>query len=156
VGCQLTYHVKNDNILFVEGRDGPANHARLCVKGRYGFDYARHPQRLTVPLIRRAVRQARRLRHGPEKRHANIPRGTWDEALALAGGGLRNLRDTHGPKSLAGFGSAKGATKKHICFKSWCASASAATTSTIARACATRRAWRRLLEGLVRARSAIR
>ena len=54
VGCQLTYHVKNDSILYVEGRDGPANHSRLCVKGRYGFDYSRHPQRLTVPLIRRA------------------------------------------------------------------------------------------------------
>ena len=54
VGCQLTYHVKNDEILYVEGRDGPANHSRLCVKGRYGFDYSRHPQRLTVPLIRRA------------------------------------------------------------------------------------------------------
>ncbi len=52
VGCQLTYHVKDDKILYVEGRDGPANHSRLCVKGRYGFDYSRHPQRLTVPLIR--------------------------------------------------------------------------------------------------------
>jgi formate dehydrogenase major subunit len=54
VGCQLTYNVKDDKILFVEGRDGPANHGRLCVKGRYGFDYANHPQRLTVPLVRRA------------------------------------------------------------------------------------------------------
>src|SRR5205085_1644488 len=54
VGCQLTYNVKDNKILFVEGRDGPANHGRLCVKGRYGFDYAHHPHRLTVPLIRRA------------------------------------------------------------------------------------------------------
>ena len=54
VGCQLTYNVKDNRILFVNGRDGPANHSRLCVKGRYGFDYAHHPQRLTVPLIRRA------------------------------------------------------------------------------------------------------
>ena len=54
VGCQLTYHVKDNKILCVEGRDGPANHGRLCVKGRYGFDYAHHPQRLTMPLIRRA------------------------------------------------------------------------------------------------------
>ncbi|MEN3296165.1 MAG: formate dehydrogenase major subunit, partial [Burkholderiales bacterium] len=50
VGCQLTYNIKYNRILYVEGRDGPANHARLCVKGRYGFDYAHHPQRLTVPL----------------------------------------------------------------------------------------------------------
>src|SRR6188768_3564428 len=54
VGCQLTYNVKDNKILFVEGRDGPANSSRLCVKGRYGFDYAHHPQRLRVPLIRRA------------------------------------------------------------------------------------------------------
>ena len=54
VGCQLTYNVKDDKILFVEGRNGPANHERLCVKGRYGFDYAHHPQRLTKPLISRA------------------------------------------------------------------------------------------------------
>ncbi|MFY8087670.1 MAG: 4Fe-4S binding protein, partial [Rubrivivax sp.] len=54
VGCQLTYHVTGNQILRVEGRDGPANHGRLCVKGRYGFDYAHHPQRLTTPLIRRA------------------------------------------------------------------------------------------------------
>src|SRR3990167_5632878 len=53
VGCQLTYNVKDNKILYVEGRDGPANHERLCVKGRYGFDYAHHPQRLTKPLIRR-------------------------------------------------------------------------------------------------------
>ena len=63
VGCQLTYNVKDNKILYVEGRDGPANHGRLCVKGRYGFDYAHHPQRLTVPLIRRAdAPKTRRLR----------------------------------------------------------------------------------------------
>ncbi|MFO0888438.1 MAG: 2Fe-2S iron-sulfur cluster-binding protein [Isosphaeraceae bacterium] len=51
VGCQLTFHVERDRILFVEGRDGPANRGRLCVKGRYGFDYVHHRGRLTVPLI---------------------------------------------------------------------------------------------------------
>src|SRR5262249_28065532 len=54
VGCQLTYHVKNNRILRVEGRDGPANEERLCVKGRYGFDYVHHPHRLTRPLVRKA------------------------------------------------------------------------------------------------------
>ncbi len=52
VGCQLTYHVNDNAIVRVEGRDGPANHERLCVKGRFGFDYVHHPQRLTKPLIR--------------------------------------------------------------------------------------------------------
>ena len=53
VGCQLTYNIADNRILFVEGRDGPANKSRLCVKGRYGFDYVSHRQRLTIPLIRR-------------------------------------------------------------------------------------------------------
>jgi formate dehydrogenase major subunit len=78
VGCQLTYHVKDDKILFVEGRDGPANRGRLCVKGRYGFDYARHPaaaDRAADPQGRRA--EARRA-IGPGKRprrgRAQFPR----------------------------------------------------------------------------------
>ena len=50
VGCQTTYHVAGERILHVEGRDGPANHNRLCVKGRFGFDYIHHPQRLMTPL----------------------------------------------------------------------------------------------------------
>ncbi|HEX5863455.1 MAG TPA: 2Fe-2S iron-sulfur cluster-binding protein, partial [Casimicrobiaceae bacterium] len=53
VGCQLTYHVADNQIVRVEGRDGVANHERLCVKGRFGFDYVHHPQRLTKPLIRK-------------------------------------------------------------------------------------------------------
>jgi formate dehydrogenase major subunit len=55
VGCALTYYVDaaSDVIVFAEGRDSPGNRGRLCVKGRYGWDYARHPQRLTAPLIRR-------------------------------------------------------------------------------------------------------
>ena len=53
VGCQLTYNIKDNKILYVNGRDGPANHERLCVKGRYGFDYVHHKQRLTKPLIRK-------------------------------------------------------------------------------------------------------
>src|SRR5436309_7669907 len=54
VGCQLTYHVKDNAIVLFEGRDGPSNHERLCVKGRFGFDYVTHPHRLTKPLIRKA------------------------------------------------------------------------------------------------------
>src|SRR5712672_3451662 len=52
VGCQVTYQVKDDKVIYAEGRDGPANHNRLCVKGRFGFDYIHHPHRLTKPLVR--------------------------------------------------------------------------------------------------------
>src|SRR5690606_31820303 len=55
VGCALTYHVDRERnaIAFAEGRDQPGSQSRLCVKGRYGWDYAASPQRLTVPLIRK-------------------------------------------------------------------------------------------------------
>ncbi len=54
VGCALTYNVDRERgaISFVDGRDQPGSQSRLCVKGRYGFDYAASPQRLTKPLIR--------------------------------------------------------------------------------------------------------
>src|SRR6202521_3528613 len=119
VGCQLTYHVKNDAILYVEGRDGPANHSRLCVKGRSGFDYARHPQRLTVPLIRRsdAPPKSGDFEMDPNNVMQIFREATWEEAIALGGGTLRKLRDTHGPKSLAGFGSAKGSNEEAYLFQ---------------------------------------
>src|SRR6202522_701917 len=118
VGCQLKYHVKNDSILFVEGRDGPSNHARLCVKGRYGFDYAPHPQRLTVPLIRRpAVPKRGEFVMDPNNVMQVFREATWDEALAVAGAALRHLPDAHGPKSLAGFGSPKGSNEEAYLFQ---------------------------------------
>ncbi len=53
VGCQLTYHMKDDKIVEVTGKNGPANENRLCVKGRFGFDYVHSPQRLLKPMIRK-------------------------------------------------------------------------------------------------------
>jgi formate dehydrogenase major subunit len=118
VGCQLTYHVKNDEILYVEGRDGPANLSRLCVKGRYGFDYSRHPQRLTVPLIRREnVPKTGDFVMDPNNLMQVFREATWEEALDRAGDGLRSIRDTHGRKSLAGFGSAKGSNEEAYLFQ---------------------------------------
>ncbi|MDE2504111.1 MAG: formate dehydrogenase subunit alpha, partial [Burkholderiales bacterium] len=118
VGCQLTYQVKDDRIVYVEGRDGPANHGRLCVKGRYGFDYAHHPQRLTTPLIRRAgVPKSGDFTIDPERVMEVFREASWEEALALAGGGLARIRDAHGPKALAGFGSAKGSNEEAYLFQ---------------------------------------
>ena len=122
VGCLLTYNVKDNKILSVEGRDGPANHQRLCVKGRFGFDYIHHPQRLTVPLIRKAGMAKDPALIGALNRNAAdwssvFREATWDEALALGAGKLKQLRDTHGPKSLAGFGSAKGSNEEAYLFQ---------------------------------------
>ena len=123
VGCQLTYHVKDNRILHVEGRDGPANHGRLCVKGRYGFDYAHHPQRLTKPLIRRADAPPKMDMVGgdvvldPEHVLQVFREASWDEALDFAAGGLKAIRDAHGGKALAGFGSAKGSNEEAYLFQ---------------------------------------
>ncbi|MEY2952275.1 MAG: hypothetical protein RLZZ401_362, partial [Pseudomonadota bacterium] len=118
VGCQLTYNVKDDKILFVEGRDGPANHARLCVKGRYGFDYAHHPQRLTKPLIRRKdAPKSGDMVMDPDNVMDIFREATWEEALDLAGGKFKALRDQFGKKSLAGFGSAKGSNEEAYLFQ---------------------------------------
>src|ERR1051326_7638450 len=114
VGCLLTYHVneKQNVIKFVTGKDGPANHGRLCVKGRYGFDYAHHPQRLTKPLIRRpGVPKIADAEMDPARVMEVFREASWEEALELAGGGLARLRDGLGAQALAGFGSAKGSNE---------------------------------------------
>ena len=122
VGCQITYNVKDNVIVSVDGRDGPANHSRLCVKGRFGFDYAHSPQRLTKPLIRKAG-----VSKDPEAlQHLNrdsadwsevFREATWEEALSLTGNKFKFLRDTFGKKSLAGFGSAKGSNEEAYLFQ---------------------------------------
>jgi formate dehydrogenase major subunit len=118
VGCQLTYNVKDNKILYVEGRDGPANHGRLCVKGRYGFDYAHHPHRLTKPLIRRAgVPKTGDFTMDPDRVLDVFREASWEEALALAAGKLGQIRDTHGGAALAGFGSAKGSNEEAYLFQ---------------------------------------
>jgi formate dehydrogenase major subunit len=118
VGCQLTYHVKDNRILHVEGRDGPANRSRLCVKGRYGFDYAHHRQRLTQPLVRKpGVPKSAEFTIDPENWREAFREATWDEALDLAAGGLARILERDGKSALAGFGSAKGTNEEAYLFQ---------------------------------------
>jgi formate dehydrogenase major subunit len=117
VGCLLTYHVKDDKILRVEGRDGPANFSRLCVKGRYGFDYVNHPQRLLKPLIRKeGVPKGLNEHFDPGDPSKMFREASWDEAMALAVGGLKKIKDELGGAALAGFGSAKGSNEEAYFF----------------------------------------
>ena len=118
VGCQVTYHEKAGRITHTTGRDGPANRGRLCVKGRFGFDYVHNKQRLTKPLIRK---------EGVEKTPDGIidPRdwsevfreASWEEALDTAAAGLRRILDERGGSALAGFGSAKGSNEEAYLFQ---------------------------------------
>ncbi|MXW05597.1 MAG: formate dehydrogenase subunit alpha [Gemmatimonadetes bacterium] len=124
VGCGISYHVRNGRIEGVTGRDDTHTEGRLCVKGRYGYDYTHHPQRLTKPLVRREdaypkrplsadfkdYRDFRRSLRSPEwnDRIREVFReAEWDEALDLAARRLLEIKKTLGPGALAGFGSAK-------------------------------------------------
>jgi formate dehydrogenase major subunit len=118
VGCQLTYNIKDNVILHVQGRDGPANSNRLCVKGRYGFDYVQHRHRLTKPLIRKpGIPKTKNFVVDPDNWRDVFREATWEEALEVASKGLRDIRDTYGKRSLAGFGSAKGTNEEAYLFQ---------------------------------------
>jgi formate dehydrogenase major subunit len=108
VGCQLSYQVRDNAIVAVQGRPGPANDNRLCVKGRFGFDYVHSAQRLTRPLIRRDDAPKRGdLDLDPSDPGAVFREASWEEALEVAARGLGRIRERDGGAALAGFGSAK-------------------------------------------------
>jgi formate dehydrogenase major subunit len=118
VGCQLTYEIKEDKIVAVTGRNGPANENRLCVKGRFGFDYVANPQRLRKPMIRReGVPKVPHESIDPSNPWTHFREATWEEALDRAAGGLKKIRDRDGPDALAGFGSAKGSNEEAYLFQ---------------------------------------
>ncbi|MPZ00180.1 MAG: molybdopterin-dependent oxidoreductase, partial [Actinophytocola sp.] len=145
VGCALTYYVdrERDAISFAEGRDQPGNQGRLCVKGRYGWDYAASPQRLTKPLIRVETsypkgplsadvkEEADRANGGRGEKRGRKPGGlvpyeevlphfreaSWDEALELVARRLGEIYAESGPDGIAGFGSAKCSNEEAYLFQ---------------------------------------
>ncbi|MFT4794880.1 MAG: formate dehydrogenase major subunit [Paracoccaceae bacterium] len=107
VGCKISIKVKDGKVKYVDGINGPANEGRLCVKGRFGYDYIHHAHRLTKPLIRRDDAPAKGLNVDPGNVLTHFREATWEEAMEAAAGGLTRLRQAHGGASVAGFGSAK-------------------------------------------------
>jgi predicted molibdopterin-dependent oxidoreductase YjgC len=93
VGCQLELNVKNNEIIKVTSPpDGTVNKGALCVKGRFGYDYVHHPERLTHPLI---------------KRNGKLEKASWDEALDLVSTKLGEIKEKYGPDTISFFSSAK-------------------------------------------------
>src|SRR3569623_135376 len=118
VGCQVSYQVKDEKIVYAEGRDGPANHNRLCVKGRFGYDYIHHPHRITKPLIRLPNAKKDAMDQvDPANPFTHFREASWEEALDVAAAGLVKIRDEKGVKALAGFGSAKGSNEEAYLFQ---------------------------------------
>ncbi|WP_371157710.1 formate dehydrogenase subunit alpha [Jannaschia sp. 2305UL9-9] len=112
VGCQVSLKVKGDRVVKVDGINGPANEGRLCVKGRFGFDYIHHPHRLTAPLIRREDAPPKGLNVDPANWSEVFREATWEEALDVAAGGLKGRG-----REVAGFGSAKCSNEEAYLFQ---------------------------------------
>ncbi len=117
VGCQVSYKLRDGEIAWVDGVNGPANENRLCVKGRFGFDYVSHPHRLTRPLIRRKDAPAKGLNVDPDNPLTHFREVNWEEALEAAAGGLHLLGEAHGGAAVAGFGSAKCSNEEAYLFQ---------------------------------------
>ena len=143
VGCQVSLKVKDGAVKYVDGINGPANEGRLCVKGRFGFDYIHHPHRLTKPLIRRDDAPAKGL---------NVDPGNWDQVFReaelgrgagyAAAGSSGSRTTTAAPRSPAS-AAPNAPMKRRICFRNSSGRALATTTSITARGCAMPPRWRR-------------
>jgi formate dehydrogenase major subunit len=99
VGCQMFLHVRNGRVVKVTGdAQSEPNHGSLCVKGRFGYDFIHSPERLTKPLIRE---------------NGDFREAGWDEALDLVTRRFREIRQAHGPDSLAGLTSARATNEEN-------------------------------------------
>ena len=114
VGCQFDLNVNEDRITRVTStEEAPVNGHALCVKGRYGWDFVHHADRLTQPRVRRYLLDdpASRSRLGPDDRN-NEQRGEWvdvdwDTALGIVADRLSSIRNESGGDALGVFSSAK-------------------------------------------------
>lgn len=87
-GCQQLLHVKDGRIIKVSGvEDGLPNQGRLCVKGRFGYDFIYSDERLKTPLIRE---------------NGGFREASWDQALRLVATRFKEIIAKHGPDALAG------------------------------------------------------
>ncbi len=99
VGCTITLEAKDGKLVGASAPLGKGvNNGNLCVKGRYGYDYVNHPDRLTTPLIRR---------------DGKLEPASWDEALDYVADRLREIRDEHGPDAIGGRGACRSTNEEN-------------------------------------------
>ena len=118
VGCQTKVYVKDNKIVQVDGRDGPANNKKLCVKGRFGFDYIHNDGRLSKPLIRKKNVEKKKIEDYAKLRVSDFFReATWEEVIKIAAKKLRVIEKEMGSSAICGFGSAKGSNEEAYLFQ---------------------------------------
>lgn len=92
-GCTIELNVRDGRVIGVTSADdGEVNGRHLCVKGRFGYGFIHHPDRLTRPLI---------------KKNGEFVEAGWDEALNLVATRLGEIKAEHGPQALAVLASAR-------------------------------------------------
>ncbi|MRR58712.1 MAG: formate dehydrogenase subunit alpha [Deltaproteobacteria bacterium] len=102
VGCQMNLLVKNGTVVGVEPVDGLANSGLLCVKGKFGYNFINHPDRLKTPLI---------------KKNGAFVEASWEEALTLITEKVKSVKEAHGPEALAGLASARVTNEENYLFQ---------------------------------------
>ncbi len=105
VGCSLSLEVENGRIVGVSSGPEPSvNQGALCSKGRFGFDFVHHKDRLTTPLVRKGGRL--------------VP-ASWDEALQLVSDRLGSIAAEYGPDAVGGFSSARCSNEENYLFQKY-------------------------------------
>ncbi|HAS53832.1 MAG TPA: hypothetical protein DCS42_06730 [Nitrospiraceae bacterium] len=105
VGCTLSLHVKENEIVRVTAKEGRGvNDGLLCVKGRFGYQFVSSPDRLKTPLIRR-------------RKGGDLEPATWDEALGVVASRLKRVKEQYGPDAIAGLSSARCTTEDNYLFQ---------------------------------------
>lgn len=103
VGCRVELWVKDGRLVRSDGVEGISpNDGRLCVKGRFGYDFVHSPERLTTPLIRK---------------NGEFVESSWEEALQLIADKFTDIRKKYGSDALAGYSSAKCTNEDNYIFQ---------------------------------------
>jgi formate dehydrogenase major subunit len=102
-GCSLSLEVENGRIVSVSGGPEPSvNQGALCSKGRFGFDFVQHCDRITTPLVRK---------------NGELVPASWDEALGLVATRLSSIASEYGPEAVGGFSSARCTNEENYLFQ---------------------------------------
>jgi predicted molibdopterin-dependent oxidoreductase YjgC len=117
-GCSITLHVKRNEVIRVSSKEDTLNEGWLCVKGRFGYNFINHPDRLTKPLIRIAPKEKSEVNSSLIPHPPSLFRKvSWDEALNYVAERLKDIKDKYGHDSIGGLASARCTNEENYLFQ---------------------------------------